>query len=175
MVVGLAQAGDRDAFAELVRRRQSWIRNLMLRCCGDATLADDLAQQTFLHAWRNIAYLRKPSAFGAWLKRLAITQWLQHIRAADPPPLPVEEIGPESSPPNMAGIAVDLDRALAQLPPAVRLCIVLSYHERMTHAEIAQMTDLPSGTVKSHIRRGTQRLREILAAYDEPKGPEKTT
>ena len=74
--------------------------------------------------------------------------------------------------PAATGVAVDLDRALATLSGQVRLCVVLSYHDGMTHAEIAGLIDLPLGTVKSHIRRGTQRLQQILSAYNEIAGPE---
>ncbi len=63
--------------------------------------------------------------------------------------------------------AMDLDQAMAALPEPVGLCIVLSYHARMSHTEIAQLTDMQLGTVKSHIRRGSERLRELLSAYDE--------
>ena len=70
---------------------------------------------------------------------------------------------------------MDLDRALAALPEPVRLCIVLSYHERMTHPEIAELTQLPPGTIKSHIRRGTHRLQELLSAYTEKPPVEKTS
>ena len=59
LIVGLARTGDQDAFAELVRRRQSSIRSLMRRCCGDATLADDLAQQVFLKMWLSIRTLKQ--------------------------------------------------------------------------------------------------------------------
>lgn len=61
--MGLARTGDREAFGELVRRRQSWIRNLMRRLCHDAALADDLAQQVFLQAWKDIRKLRQPAKF----------------------------------------------------------------------------------------------------------------
>lgn len=67
-------------------------------------------------------------------------------------------------------VALDLDRALSTLPEEARLCIVLGYHERMTHAEIAEFTGLPLGTVKSHIRRGSKKLQEELAAYMDPGG-----
>ena len=63
------------------------------------------------------------------------------------------------------GLGMDLDRALSTLTGEVRSCVVLSYHEGMSHAEIAQITDLPLGTVKSHIRRGAERLKALLAAY----------
>ncbi|MEX3007498.1 RNA polymerase sigma factor [Hoeflea sp. TYP-13] len=172
LVVGLAQTGDHRAFEELVRRRQSWIRNLMRRCCGDPVLADDLAQQVFLQAWRNIARLQKPSSFGAWLKRLAITAWLQHSRRNDA--LRDAEVHEEADLPHegTTGVAMDLDRALSTLPDPVRLCVVLSYHERMTHGEIAELTGLPPGTVKSHIRRGAERLRQRLSAYRQTHSSE---
>ena len=62
---------------------------------------------------------------------------------------------------------LDLDAALARLPPDVRLCMVLAYNEGMSHAEINQMTSIPLGTVKSHITRGSARLRELLQAYGD--------
>jgi RNA polymerase sigma-70 factor (ECF subfamily) len=60
---------------------------------------------------------------------------------------------------------MDLDAALAMLADDARLCVVLAYHEGVTHDEISELTGMPVGTVKSHIRRGTLRLREQLAAY----------
>ncbi len=172
MLVGLARTGDRDAFAELVARRQVWIRNLMRRCCGSADLADDLSQQVFLQAWRAIGQLVDAERFAPWLKRLAINTWLQHKRRNDPLEGATEQSDTESAQTDTPGIAMDLDRALATLPDDVRLCIVLSYHERMTHGEIEDFTGLPLGTVKSHIRRGTQKLQERLSAYLEPQRSE---
>jgi RNA polymerase sigma-70 factor (ECF subfamily) len=167
VLVGLARNGDRDAFAELVRQRQTWIRNLMRRCCGDVTLANDLAQQVFVQAWRTIPQVQRPKRFAAWLKRIAINVWLQHLRKADPLKNADESIEIMSAQKDVTAIAIDLDRALATLAHPVRLCIVLSYHERMTHEEIAEMTGMPLGTIKSHIRRGTQRLKKMLSAYHE--------
>jgi len=165
LLVGLAQTGDRRAFAELVSRRQTWIRNLMRRCSGDTTLADDLAQQVFLQAWRKIRNLQRPSRFGAWLKRMAVNVWLQHARKNDPirNADEIEELAQAKQ--DSVGIAMDLDRALGALSDDARLCVVLSYHEGMTHAEIADYTGLPPGTIKSHIRRGTTRLQTLLSAY----------
>ncbi len=164
-MVGLARTGDRDAFAELVRRRQSWIRNLMRRCCSDTALADDLAQQVFLQAWRKISQLRQPDRFGAWLKRLAISTWLQYLRKNDALRDAEEHHEAHLAQQDKTSMGMDLDQALATLSNTVRLCIVLSYHEGLIHAEIAELTKLPLGTVKSHIRRGTQRLQQLLSAY----------
>ena len=169
VLVGLARTGNRAAFAELMTRRQAWIRNLMRRCCGDATLADDLSQQVFVQAWRSIRQLNDPDRFGPWLKRTAINMWLQHKRRNDPLRNADEHGDADLAHEDTAGVAIDLDRALATLSPDERLCIVLSYHERLTHHEIAAFTKHPLGTVKSHIRRGTKKLQERLAAYAEPQ------
>ncbi len=167
LVVSLASKGDRDAFAELVRRRQSWIRNLMRRCCGDVSLADDLSQQVFLQAWRKIRQLKGADKFGSWLRQLAINEWLQYLRKNDVLRGAKSDEDITMSQHDKTSVAMDLDQAMAALPDPVGLCIVLSYHARMTHAEIAQLTDMQLGTVKSHIRRGSERLRELLSAYAE--------
>lgn len=172
LIVGLARTGDRNAFAELVRRQQSPIRNMMRRCCNNASLADDLAQQVFFKMWLSIRTLRKPAAFNAWLKRLAVNLWLQHLRKHDALRNAGELVGVEHSQRDATGEGIDLDSALATLAPRVRLCVILSYHEGMSHAEIAELSGLPLGTVKSHIRRGTERLQQMLSAYLERPDPE---
>ena len=168
LVVSLAIRGDRDAFAELVRRRQPWIRNLMRRFSGNAELADDLAQRVFLKAWRRIRTVRHPERFAGWLKHIAVNEWIDHQRRLAPSAS--SELDTERLPGRVDTTAekIDLDAALAVLPDPVRNCIVLSYHERMTHDEIATLTGIPLGTVKSHIRRGSEKLRDILSAYGAP-------
>lgn len=175
LLVGLARNGDRSAYAELVQRRQAWLRNLMLRFSGDRTLADDLAQVAFLQGWQSIRHLQNRGRFGAWLKRIAINAWLQHLRKKDPLRHADEHSGEERAQRQVTGIGMDLDQALAALPTDVRLCIVLAYYEGMNHREIAESTDLALGTVKSHIRRGTKRLRDALSAYAAPEGEEEKT
>ena len=172
MVVALAKIGNRDAFGELVRRRQSWVRNLLRRLSGDPALADDLAQQAFFSAWKNLGALNANRAFGTWLKRLAVNAWLDHRRRKDllaagaddeaiEPPAPARGVSPAQE--------IDLDRALDSLAGPVRLCIVLSYCEGMSHGAIAELTGIPLGTVKSHIGRGLEQLRRLLGA------PERST
>jgi RNA polymerase sigma-70 factor, ECF subfamily len=165
-VVALAMSGDRDAFSELVRRRQSWLRNFLRRLCRDPALADDLAQQVFLRAWRSLPTLRSVAAFGAWLRRLAINTWLAHVRSA-PPPMASLDSAELPVPVALASTAeqLDLDGALARLSREERMCVVLAYNEGMSHGEISLATGLPLGTVKSHIRRAAQRLRSLLDGY----------
>lgn len=164
-VVALAQAGDRGAFEELVRRRHAFIRNLLRRLSRDPSLADDLAQETFLQAWRRLPQLRVLATFGAWLRQVAINVWLQHVRNQESFSTLHEELASAQISPT-SGVGFDLELALAHLAPQARLCVVLAYHEGMSHGEIAAATQLPLGTIKSHITRGTKQLREVLQDYD---------
>jgi RNA polymerase sigma factor (sigma-70 family) len=164
-IVLLAMNGDDAAYGELVRRRQDAIRNLLRRLTREASLADDLAQQTFLQGWQSIRTLKSPGAFGGWLRKLAVNFWLQHARGSRQEAA-LEDLRAEH-PVAALSRQLDLDSALAQLPRDVRLCIVLAYNEGMSHAEISQTTLIPVGTVKSHITRGSARLRELLHAYGD--------
>jgi RNA polymerase sigma factor (sigma-70 family) len=165
-IVLLAMNGDDAAYGELVRRKQSAIRNLLRRLTRDAFLADDIAQQTFVQGWQSIRSLKSPAAFAGWLRKLAVNFWLQHARARKQEVPLDERLRAESAVPSTAQ-QMDLDAALAQLPIDVRLCIVLAYSEGLSHGEISQTTTIALGTVKSHITRGSARLRELLHAYGD--------
>ena len=164
-VVALAMRGDAAAFTELVHRRQSWLRNFLRRLCRDPALADDLAQQVLLQAWRALPRLQSVAAFGAWLRRLALNAYLAHLRSRPPPAITLDAQQLESAAVTTLGEQLDLDRALGRLPRDERLCVVLAYSEGMSHGEISSATALPLGTVKSHVRRGSERLRALLSAY----------
>jgi RNA polymerase sigma-70 factor (ECF subfamily) len=159
-VVTLAALGDDRAFAELVRRRQGTVRGLLRKLCRDATLADDLAQETFVQAWRTLSQLRSAAAFGGWLKQIAVRVWLQHARRARLPLDPLDDADDVQAADTTG--AIDLNRALEKLKPAQRLCVILSYSEGLSHGEIAEATGWPLGTVKSHVARGGARLRGWL-------------
>jgi RNA polymerase sigma-70 factor (ECF subfamily) len=165
-IVALAINGDDAAYDELVNRRQGAIRNLLRRLTRDPALADDLAQQTFIQAWQSIRGLKSPGAFGGWLRKLAVNFWLQNARAVKHE-LRMDEDLSVALPRSAVSEQLDLDAALAQLSRDVRLCIVLAYSEGMSHAEISQTSSIPLGTVKSHITRGSARLRELLHAYGD--------
>jgi RNA polymerase sigma factor (sigma-70 family) len=166
-----AQANDRIAFAELVRRRESWLRALLRKLSGDPQLADDLAQEAFLRAWQNLGRLREPRAFGGWLRLLAVNLFIdaRRLKQADLVEVTTLDELAATLPSTMeaAQSELDLERALALLSAAERLCIVLNLGEGMSHAEIEQTTTLPLGTVKSHILRGTTKLRRLLGEDDE--------
>ena len=166
-----AQAGDRAAFTELVQRRQGWLRALLLQLCGRADEADDLAQETFLRAWRRLSQLRDLNAFSGWLRSIAVRLFVDSRRRARLEDGELEETEGSASadpaPDRAVGAKIDLERALALLTSRERLCIVLNLGEGLSHAEIERMTKLPLGTVKSHIARGTQKIRQTFGAAHE--------
>ena len=165
LVIALACAGDARAFAEIVKRRQGRVRKFMYHLCRRPTLGDDLAQQVFLTAWRSLQQLRSAAAFDGWLKRIMVTTWLEEIRRQKISYAAELDADHAGSYRETTAERIDLDAALALLQPEVRLCVVLAYNEGLSHPEVAALTGLPLGTVKSHIARGAARLRETLAAY----------
>ncbi|MBA3812617.1 MAG: RNA polymerase sigma factor [Caulobacteraceae bacterium] len=165
-LVALAAAGGREAFGELVRRHGSAVRALVRRMGADGALADDLAQDAFLAAFERIAEFRGEGAFQAWVKRIAarlyVKRWRRDARLdlvaepSDPDPRPgIGEAG--------AADRIDLDAALRSLPAAERVCVSLCYGGGLSHAEAALALNTPLGTVKSHVKRGLDRLRARLA------------
>lgn len=167
LVIALACAGDDSAFAEVLRRRQARVRKFMYHLCRNSAQGDDLAQQVFLTAWRSLGRLRSAVAFDGWLKRIMVTVWLQEVRRGRLATTSDVELADAASHHDSTAVRMDLDAALSTLPSDMRLCVVLAYNEGQSHPQIAELTGLPLGTVKSHISRGAGRLREMLADYGD--------
>jgi RNA polymerase sigma factor (sigma-70 family) len=167
-----ARQGDRHAFARLVRAHQSRVRLQLHRLThGDAALADDLAQETFVQAWLHLNDFRGDARLATWLHRIALTRFLQHARR---PQLPVEwndadaddAREPGHDPRAVDGLGRDVERALQALSEIQRLVVVHCFHLDLSHAEAAQVLGLPLGTLKSHLDRAKTRLRELLGAWN---------
>ena len=165
-----ARAGERRAFSHIVQAHQSRVRLQLRRLThGDAALADDLAQETFVQAWLHLVDFRGDSRLATWLHRIALTRFLQHARR---PQLPVEwrdEAGtpdPGHDARAVEGLGRDVERALASLTEIQRLAVVHCFHLDLSHAEAAQVLGLPLGTLKSHLDRAKTRLRELLQAWN---------
>jgi RNA polymerase sigma-70 factor (ECF subfamily) len=171
---------DRHAFAELVKRHQSSVRACLRKLtAGNHALADDLAQDTFVLAWRNLKSFRQEARFSTWLYRIATNCWLAHVRRRQEELLGDRdgEIGDDEAEPcdaaaiggrdhaSMTTMKLDLERALARLSDAERAAIVQCYHNDLTHEEAAYVLGWPVGTVKTHILRGKQKLKAALAAW----------
>lgn len=167
LVIALACAGDDNAFAEVLRRRQARVRKFMYHLCRQTALGDELAQQVFVTVWHSLRRLRSAVAFDGWLKRIMVNVWLQEIRRGKLATVSDVELADLAIHHDGTAARMDLDAALSTLPPDMRLCVVLAYSEGNSHPEIVALTGLPLGTVKSHIARGAARLRETLADYGE--------
>ena len=165
-VIELARLGNMPAFEELVRRRQQQLRQLLRRLCNDASLADDLCQETFVRAWQSLPSLRVNAAFWSWLRRIAARTWMQHAqRERRTSTMDMNSINEAGE--SLVGEHRDIDAGLARLAPAARACMVLAYQAGLTHSEIADALNLPLGTVKTHITRSTQALRHWLGAEQQ--------
>jgi len=160
---------DRHAFGELVRRNQSAVRASLRKLTrGNAELADDLAQETFLLAFRKLRSFRGDAKFGTWLYRIAYNVFVSSTRRRRE-----EQLGEDAE---MEGdgraelprhdLRIDLERAMRRLNEAERAAIVQCYFNDLTHEEAAYVLGWPLGTVKTHILKAKQKLRDALEGWE---------
>lgn len=166
-----AAAGDRRAYGELVRRHGSAVRGLLRRLGADSTTADDLAQDAFMTGFEQVAEFRGEGTFGAWIKKIAARLYLKRVKREarlifSDNVEPVEEISIRDASGDAAS-RIDLDEALKSLSRGERLCVSLCYGADWSHGEAAEALSIPIGTVKSHVKRGLDKLRAKLARPDE--------
>jgi RNA polymerase sigma-70 factor, ECF subfamily len=164
-------AGDRDAFEGLYRQHAHRLYNLVYRMAGSAE-ADDLLQDVFLQAYRKLDSYKGDSSLGTWLYRLTTNLCLDYLRSKQgrmgqvTDSLDEEDAAPVASPirPAEANEArLDLEEAIAQLPPSYRAAFVLHDVEGYQHDEIAGILGIAEGSSKSLLHKARLRLREILA------------
>jgi RNA polymerase sigma-70 factor (ECF subfamily) len=167
LIARVLQAGDPNAFCELVRRYQSPVRAFLRKLTrGDAALADDLAQETFLRAWRKLETFRAEGRFSTWLFGIAVNEFhscLRRDRRHQWEDLDAQsaETEPATAPP-LDGLRLDLDEALLRLTLPERAAILLCCQHGLTHEEAAQTLRAPLGTIKTNILRGREKLRRWL-------------
>ncbi|MFN0183833.1 MAG: RNA polymerase sigma factor [Aquabacterium sp.] len=180
-----ARRGDATAFGRLVRQHQGRVRRQLRRlCAGDAALADDLAQDTFVQAWQGLAAFRGDAQLSTWLHRLAYSRYLMHRRAAaarlPPAPMAAAEAtgdavadgtgaahrvhGDASDP----ALRIDMRQALMVLTADEHDALVHCVALELTLDEAAEVLAVPLGTLKSRLARARARLRELLADW-KPK------
>jgi len=153
---------DRRAFAQLVRRHQSAVRGLLRRLtAGDAALADDLAQETFLRAYRSLRGWRGAGKLSTWLYRIAWNGWASQARRPPAPELRIPTPARDGA--DAAIDRHDLERAMAALREEERSALALAYGQDVSHEEAAAILDCPVGTLKTNILRGKEKLRRVLA------------
>lgn len=158
---------DARAFELLVRRHQGLVRAQLRRLLGhDAAMADDLAQETFVLAWRKLEQFRSDARFATWLYRIAHSCFLQFLRRqggqAQPAALDPDAGCPGDADPRDLELRLDLSAALQQLPINQRAALLYCEQLGLSHQEAAEVLDMPLGTVKTHVMRGKARLRQLL-------------
>ena len=159
---------DHNAFGELVRRNQSPVRAFLTRMTrGDAHLADDLAQETFLKAWQKLQTFHGGAKFSTWLFSIAVNEFRGAARKRKEWLLEEMESGSVESEPSAAAtdsaLKLDLTAALKRLNSEERAAIVLCCQNGLSHEDAAQVLDCPLGTVKTNILRGREKLKRWLS------------
>ncbi len=136
---------------------------------GDAASADDLAQETFLLAWRKLHQFRGEASFGTWLYRIAYSCFLQATRRRQRPA--EASVGDANEPPRSVSgsvaLRLDMERALESLSDPEQAVLLHVAQLGLSHEEAAYVLSLPLGTVKSHARRGKDKLRALLADWQD--------
>ncbi len=172
-VIRAAQAGDRAAFAELVRRYQRPLYSFVLGLVQDAELAADVTQESLVRAWRYLGRFEAERPFRPWLYRIAANRAAsRRSRERARPTVPLEELTAEPVAPDdpagdlqRAELAAQVRWAIGQLSPQQREAMVLVELEGQTANDAAQVMGCSPATVRQHIFRGKKRLRVLLADY----------
>jgi RNA polymerase sigma-70 factor (ECF subfamily) len=180
LIARVRLSGDSSAFAALLRRHQSPVRALLRRLTvGDEALADDLAQETFIQAFRKLDQFRSDAKFSTWLYRIAYNAFLMQLRsrrleysldavdefAAEGEEASTDVAAGSPSFEHTADLRMDLAGAMAGLSPAERAALVQCYYLDLSHDEAAKVLNCPVGTVKTHILRAKHKLRNALQAW----------
>ncbi len=174
-LVAQARRGDKQAFAKLVDQHAVRLHGFILRLCGDADMAMDLTQETVLNAWRGMPRFDGKCRFYTWIYRIGRNTVISAARARAVRPTVEMSLGPESA--DMAGASdaadpaaglerqEDVDRvvgALRNLPLDLREILILRDIEDRSYEAIAELLQIPAGTVRSRLFRAREQLREIL-------------
>ncbi|RJP47269.1 MAG: sigma-70 family RNA polymerase sigma factor [Anaerolineaceae bacterium] len=164
-----AQAGDTWAFGELVRHHFSPVVNVAYRICGEMTLAEDMAQETFLRAWVNLNSFQPTGSLKNWLYRITVNATLDVLRRKSDMPMDDEVVQMIQDPtpdPETSLVqkerSENLQKLLRSLPLATRNVLVLREFGELSYQEIASVLDIPIGTVMSRLNYARTRLRDLL-------------
>lgn len=165
----MAQAGSQPAFQEIVRRYERPVFNLILRIVRNRGLAEDVSQEAFLKTFRALAAYDRNRKFSSWILRIANNAALDALRRKRADPVVQVEVPEPAVPPpadqvEAAALAEAIDVALAALRPEWRAAVVLRYQEGLTYEEVAEVLEIPEGTVKTFVHRARKQLAERLEA-----------
>ncbi|MDH5833900.1 RNA polymerase sigma factor [Luteimonas kalidii] len=164
--------GDMAAFETLYRRHAGRVHGVILRLVGHQhARAEDLTQEAFVRAWQALPTFRYESAFGTWLHRLAANTALMELRSRrSAPGMDTDEdaldaVGSVDSAGHATALSMDLEQAVASLPPRARAVLVLYDIEGWKHEEIAGTLDMAVGSSKAQLHRARRLLRAKLGDH----------
>jgi RNA polymerase sigma-70 factor (ECF subfamily) len=176
-LVRQAQAGDSGAFELLVAEYQTYVYNLALRVVGNEQEAEDMAQEAFVRAWLALPSFRGEARFGTWLYRIVTNLCYNRLPALRREFAAIGEADILDRADPCSGAVHEgleqrerrqwLHRQIGLLPEAYRLLVTLRYQQGLPYEEIAAVTSLPLGTVKTGLFRAKERLRGALREYEE--------
>ncbi|GAB2517154.1 RNA polymerase sigma factor [Lysobacter humi (ex Lee et al. 2017)] len=168
-LVASASRGSVGAFGALYRRHAGRVHGVITRLVGaHGARAEDLTQETFVRAWQSLAGFRQDAAFGTWLHRLAVNTALMDLRSRrvrrhdEGEGDELDMVGAADSAGGSTALRLDLERAVASLPPRARAVLVLYDIEGWKHEEIAAELDMAVGSSKAQLHRARQLLRARL-------------
>lgn len=178
-LVAAVLTGDTAAFGPLVDRYRDRVFNLAYRMLGDRENAHDAAQEAFVRAFSRLRTYRRDASFKSWLFGITSNLCIDRLRGRvrNPQSLDATEIDPvdENMPPQTAAAQTEIreatHRAIGRLPEAQRAAIVLVHLMGLSYEEAAEALDMPINTVKSHVHRGLEKLRVLMAPYMEECTP----
>ena len=165
-----AQKGDRNAFNELVCIHAQSVMNVIYRMCGDAQIAEDAAQETFIQAWLHLATFRPQASLRSWLYRIGINAAADMLRKQKRIlPDDLDDLQLQDPQPGPEGLfsqqeqTVLIQKAVLSLPEASQAILVLREYEGLSYHEIADALDIPLGTVMSRLNYARKLLKNKLA------------
>ena len=164
LVTQVAVFHNKKAFDQLVRKYQSPVRRFFLnQTLGDEQLSDDLAQETFIKAYVNITKFRGMSSFSTWLMRIAYNVFYDDVRSRkQTEDIDTSSAVRQSSKSGDSNLKMDIHAALALLKPDERSCITLQLIDGYPVDQISKITGINENTVKSHLKRGKDKLANYL-------------
>lgn len=170
LIARVIVSDDHAAFGELVARHQSAVRHFLRHLTrGDMALADDLAQDTFVHGYHKLSAFHGNSTFTTWLLGIAHNQWRNARRKQRTVPLDPDHLSrldQVPSPAPLSDLKADLAHAMRVLTADEHLVFHLHYQQGLSHQEIATVIAQPLGTIKTHLNRGKDKLRPLLSSWN---------
>ena len=171
-LIAKSSHGDSSAFGTLVLRYHKMVVGVSYRTCGDAVLAEDIAQETFIRAWTKLSMYRPEGSFRGWLCRIAANLTIDALRRQKPTvELESRTFEASGDGPEAAALrderAAAVREAIAKLPLHSRMALVLREYEGLSYREIADALGIPLGTVKSRLNDARHRLKAELSGYLE--------